>query len=256
MKKIILAGALASFAASPAMADTVLGVYAGAQAWGMETDGNFSDISTFSGDAQLQDFGFDDETQGAFYIAFEHFIPLVPNVKINRTNLDTAGNTTLTSSFSFGGELYTAQSTVLTEADMTMTDYILYYEIFDNDLVSFDVGINGKHVDGDFVVAEMSSNTTSAESFSGIVPMLYSRAEFGLPFSGLGIYAEGSFLSIDDNTVSDYQIAITYDLIESAALDFTLQAGYRDVSVELDDLDDLNSDLSFSGVFAGIELHF
>ena len=256
MKKSILFSALACLASTPATADTFLGVYAGAQVWGMETDGNFSDNSAFAGDAQLQDFGFDDETQGAFYIAFEHFVPFVPNVKVARTTLDTAGNTTLTSSFSFGGELYTAQSNIITDAEITTTDLILYYELFDNDLVSFDLGIMGNHVDGDFIVSEAASNTRSEESFSGVIPMLYSRAEFGLPFSGLGVYAEGSYLSLDDNTVYDYQVAVTYDVIESAALDLTLQAGYRDTTVELDDLDDLNSDLSFSGVFAGVELHF
>lgn len=256
MRKTIACGIITAMASFNLHADTVLGVYLGAQGWNMETTGSFADNSTQAASAQIADFSFDDQTQGSAYIALEHFVPFVPNVKLIRTQMDTDGITQLSGSFSFGGELYTAQSDVLTQVDLTTTDVILYYEIFDNDLISFDLGINGKVVDGDLLVAEQGSNRQSMESFSGVIPMAYSRVEFGLPFSGLGAYAEGSFLSVGDHTVSDYQVALTYSFIESLALDMTLQVGYRDMSVDLDDLDDLSTDLSFKGAFAGIELDF
>ena len=139
---------------------------------------------------------------------------------------------------------------------MTATDFILYYEIFDNDLFSVDIGINGKNVDGTLVVDAPDSGITARQSFSGIVPMGYSRLAFGLPFTGLGVYAEGSYLAIDDSKVSDIEVALTYSFIESLALDLTLQLGYRDTTVELDDLDDTYTDLGFDGIFAGIEFHF
>lgn len=233
-----------------AQADTVLGVYAGAQIWDMETQGGFADQTT------ITEFNFDAQTNGAFYVALEHPVPLLPNVKVKRTNMDTDGSTLLTTSFTFDGELFTANTTVDTVIDLTTTDFILYYEIFDNDLVSFDLGINGKNVDGTLFVDAPASNLSARQSFSGIVPMGYSRLAFGLPFTGLGIYAEGSYLAIDDSTVSDLEIALTYSFIESLALDMTLQVGYRDTTVELDDLDDTYTDLGFDGVFAGIEFHF
>ncbi len=251
MRKTFIAMALISATSAPcAFADTILGVYAGAQGWDMSTAGGFADDTT------ITQFGFDSQTNGSIYAALEHPVPFVPNIKINRTVLDTSGSTTLTSSFTFDGELFTADSLVATNIDLTTTDYILYYEIFDNDLVSIDIGINGKHVDGTLLVEDAASSLTATQSFSGIVPMGYSRIAFGLPFTGLGVYAEGSYLAIDDSTVSDYQIAITYSFIESLALDLTLQLGYRDTTVELDDLDDTYSDLTFDGAFAGIEFHF
>ncbi|WP_100644409.1 TIGR04219 family outer membrane beta-barrel protein [Alteromonas facilis] len=251
MRKTIIAAATV-FAASSfsAHADTVLGVYAGAQGWDMSTAGGFADESS------ITQFNFDSQTNGSVYVALEHPVPFVPNVKVSRTNLDTNGRTTLTSSFTFNGELFTADSLVSTDIDLTATDFILYYEIFDNDLVSVDIGINGKYVDGNLLVTDSASSITATQAFSGVVPMGYSRIAFGLPFTGLGVYAEGSYLAIDDSKVSDYQIAVTYSFIESLALDLTLQLGYRDTTVELDDLDNTYSDLTFDGAFAGIEFHF
>nr|WP_136252655.1 TIGR04219 family outer membrane beta-barrel protein [Ningiella ruwaisensis] len=250
MKKTLIACMLATAVAAPATADTVLGLYVGAQAWNMETEGGFA------ANEALADFNFEDETNSSFYAALEHPIPLVPNVKIARTTLDTAGVTTLSGTFTFGDEVFVQNSRLTTTADLTTTDLILYYEILDNDLISLDIGISGKQVDGDIVVTDADTQQTSMESFDEIIPMAYGRVAVGLPLTGLGAYAEGNFLSIDDNTFTDYQAAITYNFIESLAIDMTIQAGYRVTSLELEDLDDIYADLEFEGAFIGLEFHF
>jgi len=254
MKFPTLLGLLLTGASISAQADTVLGVYAGAQVWYVETDGTFFDET--SSDSQIQGFNFDDETQGSFYIAFEHFVPLIPNVKINHTQLATSGTTQLSSTFTFNNEIFDVDASVFTDVDIATTDFILYYEIFDNDLFSIDLGLNGKRISGDLTIADDASGLQTEESFTGIVPLLYSRVEFNLPFSGVGVYAEGNYIDIDGNSLSDFQAGIKYDVIDSLALDLTLQAGYRDISIELDDVDDISSDLSFSGLYAGVEIHF
>ena len=254
MKYSVIFGVMLAGTSFTSHADSVLGVYVGAQAWFMETDGNFFDDG--ASNLEVQNFNFDDETQGSFYIAFEHFVPLIPNVKVSHTQLSTSGVTQLSSSFSFNGEVFDLDTSILTDADITTTDFILYYELFDNDLFSIDFGLNGKYVDGDLLVADTTTSLQTEESFSGVIPLLYSRVEFNLPFSGLGIYAEGNYIDIDGNSLSDFQAGIKYDVIQSLALDLTLQAGYRDISIELDDVDDISSDLSFSGLYAGVEIHF
>lgn len=251
MKKCLTAAALGCvFFASSATADTIAGVYIGAQGWNTSTSGGFADSSSTA------NFNFDDETNGAAYIAVEHPVPFLPNLKVNYTGLDTAGVTNLETSFTFDGNLYTAESDVLTDAEITSTDIILYYELFDNDLISFDVGLNGKVIDGTLLVEDQASNTRGMEEFSGVVPMVYSRVQVGLPFTGLAAYAEGSYLSLDDHTLSDYQIALTYSFIESLAVDMTLQLGYRNVEIDIEDLDDIYADMEYDGAFAGLEIHF
>ena len=252
MKKLALSIGIASMLGCvSAQADTLLGLYAGAQAWNMGTTGGFSDDGT-----NLK-FNFADKTQGSFYVALEHPIPLIPNIKIQRTGMDTDGKVSLTSSYIFGDELFTANSTVLTDVKLTSTDAILYYELFDNDLISFDFGINAKYLDGElFVVDSEDPSNVGREAFSGVVPMLYSRLALGLPTTGLGVYVEGSFLSFDDQTLTDYQAALTYNLMENLAIDMTFQLGYRAVQLDLKDLDGIYSDMEFKGVFAGLEVHF
>lgn len=251
MKKSLTAAALGCvFFASAATADTIAGVYIGAQGWNTSTSGGFADSSSTA------NFNFDDETNGAAYIAVEHPVPFLPNLKVNYTGMDTSGVTNLETSFTFDGNLYTAESEVMTSADITSTDIILYYELFDNDLISFDVGLNGKYIDGTLIVEDRASNTRGMEEFSGVIPMVYSRVQVGLPFTGLAAYAEGSYLSFDDHTLSDYQIALTYSFIESLAVDMTLQLGYRNVQVDIEDLDDVYADMEYDGAFAGLEIHF
>lgn len=252
MKKSFAASLLVIAASIPfaASADTFLGGYVGVQGWNMGVEGGFAESQN------IVSFGFEDETNYSFYAALEHPIPLVPNIKLARTTLDTRGATSLSSSFSFGGEVFAVDTIVDSVNDITATDYILYYEILDNDLVSFDVGLNVKELDGDFVVTDSTSSRSAADSFTGYVPMGYGRAAVGIPGTGLGAYVEGSFLSIDDNSIVDYQVALTYSFIESLALDLTVQAGYRSLELDIEDIDDVYADLQFDGAFVGVEFDF
>ncbi|WP_421132436.1 TIGR04219 family outer membrane beta-barrel protein [Alteromonas sp. A079] len=251
MKKgLIAVGLGCALMSMSAQSDTIAGVYAGVQAWQTDTTGGFADSSSTA------NFNFDDETNTSFYVAVEHPLPFIPNIKVARTTLDNSGTTALDTSFTFDGELYTANSNVDTTIDLTATDFILYYELFDNDLISFDLGVNAKYIDGSLSVVDAASNTQGTGEFSGVVPMAYSRLQLGLPFTGLAAYAEGSYLSFDDHELSDYQVAVAYSFIESLAVDMTLQVGYRKVTVDIEDLDDVYADMEFDGVFAGLEVHF
>ena len=107
-----------------------------------------------------------------------------------------------------------------------------------------------------FVIDKDDPSNTGREEFSGVVPMAYSRLAIGIPATGFGAYVEGSFLSFDDQTLSDYQAALTYSLMENLAIDLTFQLGYRAVKVDLQDLDGIYSNLEFKGAFAGLEVHF
>jgi outer membrane protein len=252
MKKNILSiGILGLMTCCSSQADTLLGLYAGAQAWNMETTGGFSD------DGTNINFNFKDKTKSSFYVALEHPIPVIPNIKLQRTAMDTNGEVLVDSTFTFGDEIFTANTTAITDVKLTTTDAILYYELFDNDLVSFDLGINAIYIDGElFVIDKNDATNTGREEFSGVVPMAYSRLAIGIPATGFGAFVEGSFLSFDDQTMSDYQAAITYSLMENLAVDLTFQVGYRAVKVDLKDLDGIYSNLEFKGAFAGLEVHF
>jgi len=255
MKKYCLAAALSMACLAPtAQADTLLGLYLGVDGWQSDNSGSFAQ------DGNLQSFKFDDETFTSYYAALEHPVPLIPNIKLKYTELELNGDTTLDETFSFGGSDYVVGTQVATVSDLSHVDYILYYEIFDNDLVSIDLGVNAKQFDGEIVVTgtsqEGGQNTTERVDFSGFVPLVYGRAEVGLPLTGLSVFFEGSLLAIDDSKVQDYQAGIAYALLDNLAIDMDIKAGYRSMTLELDDIDDIYTDLDASGPFAGIQVHF
>lgn len=252
MKKYCLAAALSMACLAPAAhADTLLGLYVGVDAWQSDNSGSFADRGN------MQSFDFEDETFTSYYAALEHPIPLVPNIKLKYTDLELNGSAKLGESFEFGGTDFAVGSEVNTLSDLSHVDYILYYEIFDNDLVSIDLGVNAKQFDGEIVVTD-KNNTTNTETvdFSGFVPLVYGRAEVGLPLTGLSVFFEGSLLAIDDSKVQDYQAGIAWALLDNLAVDLDVKAGYRQMTLELDDVDDLYTDIDASGPFAGIQIHF
>ena len=44
--------------------------------------------------------------------------------------------------------------------------------------------------------------------------------------------------------------------IYSMSIDMDIKAGYRSMTLELDDIDDIYTDIDASGPFAGIQIHF
>ncbi len=250
-KKSVVAASLAVIFCSNAQADTVLGLYLGAHVWANEAQGSFGE-----GKLTQASFNFNDEKQGSFYIAIEHPIPLIPNIKIASTTLDTIGGATLNSSFTFEGETYVVDSQVSTTFNTSYIDYTFYYELFDNDLLTFDVGITARDLDSDIAVTDTTTQASSSLSVSGVIPLLYANVIIGLPFTGFNLFAEGNYLSYDDQTISDYQVGISYELVDNLAVDVNLTLGYRSLELDLNDLDNLYSNLTFDGIFAGAVVHF
>lgn len=231
-----------------AQADTILGVYAGGQIWDTSNTGNFG-----SGTGN-QEFMFDDEKQNSFYVALEHPIPLIPNIKVRQNDLSTQGSVTLTQDFFYNGQGYAAGSTLGSAIDLSHTDFTLYYEIFDNDLLSVDLGFTAKKVDG--LLAVRDAQTENSLASDGWIPTGFAQVRVGIPATDLTLYGMANAISVDDSSIHDIEAGIEYRLIENLAIDLNLQLGYRDIKIELDDLDGIYSDLRFKGPYLGLEIHF
>lgn len=252
MKKRLLIATIASLlCATSAQSDTLLGLYIGGQVWVNQAEGSFGEGST-----DQATFDFKDENQGNYFIALEHPIPLIPNFRIASTTLDTVGGTTIDGSFTIGGETYDVNAQLDTVFDANFVDYTLYYELFDNDLLTFDLGFTVREVEGNINVVEQSSLVSSSLSSTGYLPLLYANTIIGLPFTGFNVFAEANFLSYDDSSVYDYQIGVSYSVLDNLAVDLDVTLGYRSVKLELNDIDNLYSDIKFDGVFAGAIVHF
>jgi len=270
MNKMAIAAAFVALFTANAQADTV-GLYLGGQVWQSETSGVLGEKNA------LIDFNLKKERQVNYFIAIEHPFPLLPNVRIARTALDTTGSITSKQAFNFGGETFAVGDIVNTRVNVSYIDYTLYYQLFDYDLFSFDLGLTVRDFNGDITVTgkpvldkdcstSIGNGTPACDKkfvtptgkikTDEIVPMLYVATNINLPVKGLGVFAQGVFWSIEDHSLYDYQVGLSYNLAYISKLDFELNLGYRAVKIEFENLDSLYTNLEFKGAFVGVMAHF
>ncbi|WP_298773246.1 TIGR04219 family outer membrane beta-barrel protein [uncultured Shewanella sp.] len=245
MKKTLLACALFSgFIGSSAQASTLLGFKAGADYWRADTSGTLG-----SNGSSQQGFNYSDGSQGSIWFAFEHPVPIIPNIKIRENRLVSDGSTSA-ANFTFNGVSYTGAAN--TRTDLSNTDFILYYELLDNDIVSLDVGGAYKKMHGSIKVSDTSSSSKTNVN-SGIV-MGYVDAMASVP--GIGLYGfTNVMVGANESNVYDYSLGLGWK-IEGLALDYNLRVGYREFMFDVNDFSDVTTDLKSSGYFAGVEVVF
>ena len=89
MTRIAL-GILLTLSATVARADFV-GIFAGAGYWNSGYNGDIIDNASLD-----RDLGLEGSSTGYFYVAFEHPIPVLPNVKLAHASVSDSGTGTLT----------------------------------------------------------------------------------------------------------------------------------------------------------------
>ena len=84
-KKLITLGLYSTltFMSFAAHSDTILGLYAGAGVWNSTFEGTFDNNSLVS----TEDLAINDDNSNFFYIALEHPIPIIPNIKVSLLDL-------------------------------------------------------------------------------------------------------------------------------------------------------------------------
>ncbi|QUN05408.1 TIGR04219 family outer membrane beta-barrel protein [Shewanella yunxiaonensis] len=245
MKKTLMAMiVLSSMTAVSAQAATVLGFKVGGDFWNADASGTFAE----KGQAQ-QEFGYDSSSRYSLWLNLEHPIPFLPNLKIRENHLEEDGSLSA-DSMSFSGLTFNGDTNA--NIDLGNTDFIGYYELLDNDILSLDVGAAYKKFDGSFRVYQASKSTT-IELTKGVF-MGYANAEVGVPGTGLFAYAD-VLAGIDESSVYDYQVGLGWQF-DGVALDTRIHAGYRNFKFDVDDFDGVTANMKFDGVFAGVELVF
>lgn len=247
MKQLSLAAgiALSLFASQSIYADTVFGVYAGAGSWQAELEGDVGDPAI-----SMNDLGTDKESNTYFYIAVEHPVPLIPNIKLQQNNISSKQTSVIEQSFELDGTEFVAGSEIASDLDLSYTDAVLYYELLDN-WFNLDVGVTARFYSGHL---DAESNMTNERvDVDVIVPLIYSKAQFDLPFSGLSAGIEGNYVSYSDSSLADYSAKVSY--LFDSALDLGVEVGYRSIMMTIDD-DDVQTDIELNGPYAAAIFHF
>lgn len=244
MKNRLLA-AIALAIPMTAQAD-VIGVTAGASSWQQEWDGQ---VQSGSDSIDLQnDFGYDDDSGNVLFVALEHPLPVLPNIRLQNTGVEISATNDISRDINFEGTTYTASETVNSETDLSHTDVTFYYELLDN-WVSLDLGMTARIFDGSVTVNGSSSGSTEFD-VDFTLPMLFAAARFDLPLSGLYANAELNAISVSGDSVTDTKFGLGYEIGP-----FGLELGYRSFDIEYED-DSEMVDVTVDGYFLGAVLDF
>lgn len=247
MKLNYLVAALALTAATTVKAD-VAGVTAGVEMWQADPTLTLGD----TGFAQALNAG--DENATAFYIAFEHPIPVLPNLAVRRQSIDFSGTTTLTADLKLDGVTFPKNTVLNNELKMAYTDATLYYELLDNDLLSVDLGVTARFVKADALASAASSSATN--SLSVPLPMLYWNASFGVPGTAASLFFTGNYVNYSDNSFYDARAGLAYDLIDAEVVSLALKLGVQKLDLDAQDQDDIDAKVAVDGAFLALEVDF
>ncbi len=179
--------------------------------------------SAWMADGSAPGFNTGDEQQWSLTAAFEHPIPLVPNIKVRYWD-------------------YSEQD-ALARLELTTLDTIAYYEILDNPAIDLDLGVAATfYQDG---------RAPGRRDFNDWLPQAYAAARIPLVGFGLNLYAEATGTHWDSTTAYDIEGGLEY-LIDLPVLDIGLRIGYRQVDNDFDDFDNYSGDIKFSGWSLGL----
>ncbi|MDH5391928.1 MAG: TIGR04219 family outer membrane beta-barrel protein [Gammaproteobacteria bacterium] len=225
MKKLVLSIsllatlAIASFSANAAM---ILGIDAGYYVWQPSVSGSLDNGAT-----EVDAAGYTDGTNGVTYLAFEHPVPFIPNVKLQMTEMAADGST--------GNAI-----------DLSHTDSVFYYEILDN-FVSVDIGLIARAFDGSFNIGGTPS------IMDDTVYMVYTAAEVIIPFAGLSVGMEiNNDMGFDDNAIVDTKMRLRYEILSGLGVEL----GQRTVTMSLKESAPLTKDLKFDGTYIALTYTF
>ncbi len=246
----MLAGALCLFPALSG-ADTIFGLHGSAHVWKPELGGSIgqtTDAFDFSGE-----FSDNKGSSNSILIAVEHPIPLIPNVQVRQTPLTWTG-TSDSASGTLGG-LVTVSGEVEAALDISFLDGTLYYELLDN-WVSLDLGLTARQLDGYVEVTEVNGTLSDRVDIKTVFPMLYGHARFDLPFSGLAAGLRGNAIAYKDSNLLDVEAYLHLEVDLIPLVDVGIQGGIRRMSLDIDDIDNWNSNATLEGAYIALTGHF
>ena len=221
-----------------------LGIYGGVGYWKSEFSGNIlgdaidleDDLNLSNGDAYQ------------LWIAFEHPVPVLPNIKIAHTNIEDNGDGILTKEFEFQGNIYTVSQAVYTEVELTHTDLTLYYELIDVGM-DLDIGVTARWLDADLSIEGFS------ESEDIVLPALYGSAKVGLPFTGTYFAGDLNWIGYGGDKLLDYTVKVGWETENFIFPEFGIELGYRSYGAEIDS-SSFDFDIEADGVFLNLTAHF
>lgn len=260
MKKILVAGiaGLGLFATQASAIVGVVDIELGAGVWNPTISGDVAYGASGAAMDLDKNLGLEADSNSYMYMRFDHFIPVIPNLRIEMQNYSASGTGTATGDF--GGVTFGADTT--TDITLNQTDYTLYWGIPGLNLLTagildVEVGLNVKQLEGEIALESLAGNETA--DFSVPLPMVYGAVLVDLPVIPVGLEVSLKQVSVGDSKVADTKAKVAVALpLPIPLVTLSLEAGVKQQTIEITDdlVDDLNVKIDNSGMFFGANVKF
>ncbi len=175
---------------------------------------------------------YDTSTNIEYVFAFEHPVPIVPNVRVAYADI------------SFDAKDFSGFS-----VDQSFADATLYYELLDN-IIELDLGLTARIMDASIAGAAISDTYDSDASNDNTSALLYGKIQGNLPVTGLSLGATIQGGGNGDDAITDAELYAQYVF----GFGLGLSGGYRVISQELEFEDDDKNKGDFDSDFEGTYL--
>lgn len=184
----------------------------------------------------VDDLDVENSEQSSMMLILEHPISALPNIRYQGYELNSSA-TSNSGSNSGGSGSETGSS-----FELSQNDIVLYYQLLDSK-VDLDFGVDLKHFDGEVTLAD------SSISVDETIPLLYLSAKYDLPYDGLyvgaNINSNAINLGLSDSSAQDSSIMLGYN----SGNGMGIEGGFKYFSLDLDHVDQQDTELEYDGVY-------
>ena len=180
-------------------------------------------------------------TNPPMLIILEHPIAALPNMRYQGHALDSSSSRVLTSDLVFNGQPFASGDQINTTFNLSHDDIVFYYELL-NGKINLDLGVDLKRLSGEVELNGISSTRILVEE---TIPLLYLSARYDLPYRGFYIGADTNNFNMSGSYVQDSTVRLGYQTRNGLGL----EGGVKSFSLKLDDVNSLDTDIKYDGLF-------
>ena len=227
----------------------------GAGIWSIKSAG---EVSYHGTPLDLQDdLGLDSTLSAYVWANFKHFIPLIPNARVEVTRFGTDATKYIPKGVF--DDINLSNTNVNSKLNLDQIDAILYYNLWDT-FILIDVGVGLKYYTGSIEVASGNVDVNVP------IPIIYGRIGADIPFTNIGAEMDlkyFKFTPLVNAEMFDLRIKAKATILTIAVLDLNIEAGYRVHRLQIlasgkNNFAGFNADIKteISGFFGGINIAF
>lgn len=205
----------------------------GLDSWSQDLGGSIDSTNSEIGTVSVEDdLGFGSESGLSYYLLLEHPLGVVPNVKLQYTELNSDESNDLQRDITYDNVTFTANQTIRSALDLNHVDLSLYWQPVQG---RFDVslGFTIRVLDGSFTVRSENNESVARQSVDEAFPLPYLHVGYEFGDTGMSIDAEVKAAAYEGDKFIDSNLRLAWESNIGLGLEF----GYRSIALEADDLD-------------------